>query len=835
MTSQTTPPRECISIKKTSVLCLTLALTFATGTAQTVAPSKPTKLERPEDASNVSPQDQAVELSPFQVQASSEEDGYLTRSSASSSRIVQKYVDTAQTISVLNSQYISDWNIQDGYKLFERMPNVYQSTPDTLRVWVRGTQVGRMYVDGVLSSPRNQLPLQFYDRVEIVSGPSSAAFGIGQPGGIINFTLKAPVGRERTTMEVGVGEYSNRLVNLDNEGKVATRWGKIDYRLVGYYEEGNYFVRGINHRGAGALLSLATQLDKTTWLRADIQFSQAESPDSDINTLCFANPVSYSWLMGLFGSAGNPNYPALPNSKPYPGPEAAKNGFWAGGDLISQRNLGYPPGWGGRKTNNLRGSFTVEKSFLDKALTIKNTVTHESGSVYSQYVTGDAFGYVNPATGQPFNDPRRYASYPNNAYGTLENFGVYIGRAVQQDVPSTRYIAENLDLTYKREMLGGKWRFNAGGNINETLVTSQARTYYPKNPDGSDIWVRVADTNPKQRIDIGTDKTPRPLSRYDRQLDYAWGGYVNIAASYLDDRVVVEVGDRRDVGGSTNMNYLSAKKTSTGQQRSLGAPRQSIVVKPLKWLSVYALRANHDDPTTLVAKYVKLVPGPREDLLNQKYNNFSELITLAPSGLLKEVGVKAELLGGDLVVSADVFRFTSGGGLTTSVRESQISPPSPIYGAIVVQNLIASNNASGGEVSVAGKIGRNLTVNAAYGITRGLYAPFPDGNPNYIRPPSTTAIHLKYDFKPSGRDMSFFVMAGGTRWGPYLNWQNPYVFYPKAQYVWDGGFGVRWGRGRHSLSFTANNIEKKMPNVSANTSYSSQSFPQTFLKYKVTY
>ena len=59
-------------------------------------------------------------MSPFEVEGTSEEDGYSVKETNSSARVAQRYIDVSQTISVINSQFIDDYNIQDTRKLMER-------------------------------------------------------------------------------------------------------------------------------------------------------------------------------------------------------------------------------------------------------------------------------------------------------------------------------------------------------------------------------------------------------------------------------------------------------------------------------------------------------------------------------------------------------------------------------------------------------------------------------------------------------------------------------------------------------------------------------------------
>jgi hypothetical protein len=143
-----------------------------------------------------------------------------------------------------------------------------------------------------------------------------------------------------------------------------------------------------------------------------------------------------------------------------------------------------------------------------------------------------------------------------------------------------------------------------------------------------------------------------------------------------------------------------------------------------------------------------------------------------------------------------------------------------------VQNRTGGSSARGGEIEIAGRLGKDLIVSASYGITRGTR----DVNPFVIDPPTTLRLHGKY-FLPKLNEYRFYVLGGVTRWGKFLTVQDTVtIFVPYAQYRYDLGLGCN--RGNHSVELTKNNLVGDLLSISPQTAYALSSSPQMFLKYK---
>lgn len=832
------PIRPPLHLAFASLLCTLILLQFAapiSGWAQSANTSST------DQGTSTSSSGQVVNLSPFEVSSTAVTQGYGVMASNSEGRIALPLIDIPQTVSIINSNLINDFNIQDTRQLYDNMPNVYQGSKDQAnRVWVRGSEVNTIYVDGVQSFSRPAMPMQFYDRVELVSGPVSSAFGVGQPGGIINYITKAPTGNTDTNIEVGYGQWQNMELNIDTEGhmpmpKSESVLGHVTYRMDAFLNKGNYQIQTEKHSGLGMELALRDQFNRTTQALANLQFVSSLFPDSNDPFILYSNQVAYTWLQTVLGAAhgGSTKYPTLPNSNPYPAGGSVL-GDWAGGTLLPQGTNAMPNNYGGRRVHDFRASLAVEKDLFDNTLSIRNTATYEYYNEDSQYITWSGGWYIDPKTGVPYNEEGPALPYPNSVYGPVSQIGITLNPLESFLINNTR--SDNLDVDYRKTFHGISIDLSFGGDANESGIRVPYRyIYHITKPDGSTFYEMI-----NRPTDINIYQNPATQTQNNVAEVYAWGGYANLSASFFKNRITLAYGDRRDAGGTKSMNFLNNVVGSSGTLYSKGAPRYSIMVKPLPWLSVYALKARHDDPPKLAQRYYINLPGPDVNALYAKYNNFNNLFTYSPAGDLQQVGAKAMLLHGNLIVSADYFHFKTFAGIATNVIKDT-DPSSPTYGSVVVENYLTSNSAKGCEIQVMGQVTKHLTITGYYGITRGAYPDYADGEPHVIGPPTTTALHFRYDFGsiPGFRELSalrgfdFYVLGGVNRWGPYWNSQNPWVYYQTAQYIFDGGCGVIWDRGRQSLNFIMDNIGGKIPFISPQTAYADGgSTQQWWFKYR---
>ena len=78
----------------------------------------------------------------------------------------------------------------------------------------------------------------YVEEVQVLKGPASILYGDVEPGGIVNFVTKKPLGYNHASFEFKFGEYGLYRPSVDLGGKLANR---VDYRLNTVFETAQSF------------------------------------------------------------------------------------------------------------------------------------------------------------------------------------------------------------------------------------------------------------------------------------------------------------------------------------------------------------------------------------------------------------------------------------------------------------------------------------------------------------------------------------------------------------------------------------------------------------------
>ncbi len=78
----------------------------------------------------------------------------------------------------------------------------------------------------------------YVQEVQVLKGPASILYGDVEPGGIVNFVTKKPLGYRHASFELKTGQYGLYRPSIDVGGKVGS---KLDYRLNLVYENSDDF------------------------------------------------------------------------------------------------------------------------------------------------------------------------------------------------------------------------------------------------------------------------------------------------------------------------------------------------------------------------------------------------------------------------------------------------------------------------------------------------------------------------------------------------------------------------------------------------------------------
>lgn len=125
----------------------------------------------------------------------------------------------------------------------------------------------------------------YVEEVQVLKGPASILYGDVEPGGIINYVTKKPLGYDHASLELKVGEYGLFRPSLDIGGRLSS---KLSYRLNTVYESSNSFRDHVFNKQFMFAPSLLWNLGNSTSLNIDALFMQNEA------TIDWGMPVGLS-------------------------------------------------------------------------------------------------------------------------------------------------------------------------------------------------------------------------------------------------------------------------------------------------------------------------------------------------------------------------------------------------------------------------------------------------------------------------------------------------------------------------------------------------------------
>lgn len=122
----------------------------------------------------------------------------------------------------------------------------------------------------------------YVEQVEVLKGPASILYGDVEPGGIINYVTKKPLGYHHASVELKVGEYGLLRPSLDLGGTLSEN---LSYRLNALYQETESFRDGVYGNQYMIAPSLLWNISDQTHLNFD--------------ALLMSNEVTIDWGMPL--------------------------------------------------------------------------------------------------------------------------------------------------------------------------------------------------------------------------------------------------------------------------------------------------------------------------------------------------------------------------------------------------------------------------------------------------------------------------------------------------------------------------------------------------------
>ena len=129
--------------------------------------------------------------------------------------------DTPQSLSIIESDTIDNYNLSDVNSLFKKITgiNIDQTETDRTYYNARGFDITSMHVDGS-GVPFGDifvgdLDTAIYEKIEFIRGSNGLITGLGNPSGTVNFVRKRPSNDPQASVEVSLGRWSNKRAVVD--------------------------------------------------------------------------------------------------------------------------------------------------------------------------------------------------------------------------------------------------------------------------------------------------------------------------------------------------------------------------------------------------------------------------------------------------------------------------------------------------------------------------------------------------------------------------------------------------------------------------------------------
>lgn len=216
-------------------------------------------LAQTQEAEAVPDEDEIFDLSPFEV--STEGDvGYYASNSISGSRISVALQETPMAIEVITSEFIEDTGSVDLRESLRYSAGVILDSQNDSGANLDGVPGGVHNGAGATANITDTLiKLRGFvtasslragfrrqhgsdainiDRVEVVRGPNSLLYGIGNFGGIVNYLPKRPLPYQMTRATAMIGNDSFYRATLDTTGPINDQ---LAYRFTAAYENSDHY------------------------------------------------------------------------------------------------------------------------------------------------------------------------------------------------------------------------------------------------------------------------------------------------------------------------------------------------------------------------------------------------------------------------------------------------------------------------------------------------------------------------------------------------------------------------------------------------------------------
>lgn len=216
-------------------------------------------------------------------------EGYVANSSGSGTKTNTPLIETPQSISVVTRKELDDRAVQSLTEAVSYQPGVRTDAsgfdPRFDAIAIRGFDVtyNGVYLDGLrlVGAGLGVYKTEPYlaDSITVVRGPSSAVYGLGSPGGLIDIASKLPTSQPYHEIQGIVGDRSRYQGNFDFSGPLDPK-GEFLYRLTGVVRDADLFVPGGKDNRTSIAPAFTWRPDASTSLTILGGYQKSQTPGS---------------------------------------------------------------------------------------------------------------------------------------------------------------------------------------------------------------------------------------------------------------------------------------------------------------------------------------------------------------------------------------------------------------------------------------------------------------------------------------------------------------------------------------------------------------------------
>ena len=612
----------------------------------------------------------------------------------SSPKFTQPIVDTPQTITVIRKELLQQQAATSLSEALRNTPGVTMqlgengSTQTGDSINLRGFDSSQsIFVDGIRDLGAVSRDVFNIDQVEVVKGPSGSDIGRGASSAYINLVSKQAQadGAFATGSLIGGTDDRKRVVADFNTPLAALPGSAVRLNLMAQ----DYGVPGrdeVKSKRFGFAPTATFGLGSST--RETVSFlhvTQDNVPDGGVSTF---------GLKGYVFAAATATAPAQ-----QPGPAVDPGNFYGlGGDFDHVRI----------------DMFTSKlESDLAKGVTLRNT-TRIGRTVEDVVVTGvnavtataaTPSGYTVARSRQGRHQDNEILTNQTNLASTFETFGM------------TNSLSTGFELTYERQK-----------TATPVTVAGTASLYDP-NPGDTMALPKYMGT---QTIGSTLTASAYAFETLDITKDFLINGGVRVDKFHTDTSGATYTAATATVPASL-VNNAPLGLTDTLWSYKIGA-----VFKPARNGSVYVTYSDSKNP-----------PGGSNFALSSQANSAAQAGLDPQEGTNIEFGTKWDLLGGDLLATAAIYRSENKNELVSDGA------------AVPTYSQVGKRRVQGVELGLVGNVTKDLSVSVGYSnmdskIVHG--APTQQGGVIVFSPKNTFTSWVAYKL-PLG-----ITVGGGMRY-----------------------------------------------------------------------